>query len=243
MTTAETIYNTLLNTKRTWTPVAMTAGALAPGASEVIHRALSLRFLELPVGEFITEACRRDIPEASRVLLQSNVVDEERHDKALNFAADAHPDTHQFTDTADQFVEAVVSHPDHTVLKAMVLERSIFFVLLPMFRFLGDAGLRTVSADISRDERVHVAANSLVCAELGLTCSPTLDKLRRDIIEWVVSPLMADHPENRYLSRSFWVDQSDHLLYTGKAPGFDETRRARMPAFFEHNNQNLPQYA
>jgi hypothetical protein len=47
--------------------------------------------------------------------------------------------------------DAWTAHPDHTVLKAMVAERSIFFVLLPFFRFNGDAGLRTVSADISRD--------------------------------------------------------------------------------------------
>ena len=57
--------------------------------------------------------------------------------------------------------QAWVDHPDHTILKAMVAERSIFFVVLPLFRFLGDVGLRTVSADISRDEQIHVATNSL----------------------------------------------------------------------------------
>ena len=239
----ETIYDKLFARKRSWTPVAMTAGRLHPGAEKVIHRALALRHLELPVGQFITAGCKGDIPEASRVLLQSNVVDEARHDEALTYAAQVHTPTPGQERDGWAFTDAVVRHPDHTILKAMVLERSVFFVLLPMFRFLGDAGLRTVSADISRDEQVHVAANSVVCAELGLKVSPSLDKLRRDIIEWVVAPLMLDHPENRYLSRSFWVDQSDHLLYTGKAPGFDETKRARMPAFFEHNNQNLPQYA
>ena len=33
--------------------------------------------------------------------------------------------------------------------QAMVAERAIFFVLLPFFRANGDAGMRTVSADIS----------------------------------------------------------------------------------------------
>ena len=51
--------------------------------------------------------------------------------------------------------------PDHTITKALVAERAIFFVLLPSFRFTGDPALRTVSADISRDEQIHVATNSL----------------------------------------------------------------------------------
>jgi hypothetical protein len=109
------------------------------------------------------------------------------------------------------------------------------------FRFNGDAGLRTVSADISRDEQVHVAANSLVCRELGLTPSPSLDKLRKATINWVMTPLKSS--TNKYLDKKFWLDSSDSLMYQGKAPELSDTKRARMPAFFEHANPNLPQYA
>jgi len=123
----------------------------------------------------------------------------------------------------------------------MVAERAIFFVLLPFFRFNGDAGLRTVSADISRDEQVHVATNSLLCRELGLTVSPSLDKLRKATINWVMQPLTKS--EDKYLNKQFWLDQSDSLMYSGKAEGLLDTQRARMPAFFEHANPNLPQYA
>ena len=42
---------------------------------------------------------------------------------------------------------------------------------------------------------------------------------------------------------SFWLDASDRLMYEGKAPQFADTKAARMPAFFEHANTNLPQYA
>jgi hypothetical protein len=45
---------------------------------------------------------------------------------------------------AKRIRDAWEAHPDHTVLKALVAERAIFFVLLPFFRFNGDAGLRTV---------------------------------------------------------------------------------------------------
>ena len=138
--------------------------------------------------------------------------------------------------------DAWTAHPDHTVLKAMVAERSIFFVLLPLFRFNGDAAMRTVSADISRDEQVHVACNSLVCEELGLRPSLSLDKLRKATIQWVLEPL-GTNTQDRYLDKKFWANASDRLMYEGKAPELSDTRRARMPAFFEHANPNLPQYA
>ncbi len=48
---------------------------------------------------------------------------------------------------------------------------------------------------------------------------------------------------DKYLSKKFWLDASDQLMYQGKAPQFSETKAARMPAFFEHANTNLPQYA
>ncbi len=113
---------------------------------------------------------------------------------------------------------------------------------MPFFRFNGDAGLATVSADISRDEQVHVASNSLVCAELGLKPSPSLDKLRKATINWIMQPLAMQH-EDQYLSKKFWLDASDRLMYEGKAPQLVTTKAARMPAFFEHDNRNLPQYA
>jgi hypothetical protein len=237
----KTPYEKLLARKRTWTPVRPTAGKLKQGSEETIFRALSLRQLELPVGEFIREATNKDVPSASLDLLKSNINDEEKHDLALGLVAEALGTDPESESEAARLTQAWIQHPDHTVLKAMVLERSIFFVLLPFFRFNGDAGLRTVSADISRDEQVHVAANSLVCQELGLTVSPSLDTLRKATIQWVVQKL--GRSEDRYLDRQFWLDQSDSLMYSGKAEGLIETKRARMPAFFEHSNNNLPQYA
>ena len=234
-------YDKLLSRKRTWTPVQTTAGQLVEGSEETIFRALALRHMELPVGDFIEDALKNEVPDASREILRSNIKDEEKHDLALGYIANALGVDEQAEAEALRLRDAWISHPDHTVLKAMVAERSIFFVLLPFFRFNGDAGLRTVSADISRDEQVHVATNSLVCRELGLTVSPSLDKLRKATIAWVVQPLKRS--SNKYLDKQFWLDQSDSLMYSGKAEGLLETKRARMPAFFEHANPNLPQYA
>jgi hypothetical protein len=235
-------YQKLLNRKRTWTPVQTTAGQLVEGAEETIYRALALRHMELPVGDFINEALKNEVPAASVGLLQSNIRDEEKHDLALGYIANALGVDEKAESEAIRLRDAWIEHPDHTVLKAMVAERAIFFVLLPFFRFNGDAGLRTVSADISRDEQVHVATNSLVCRELGLSVSPSLDKLRKATINWVMQPL-SGVDSNKYLNKKFWLDASDRLMYEGKAPELSDTKRARMPAFFEHANPNLPQYA
>jgi hypothetical protein len=234
-------YEKLQQRKRKWSPVQTTAGKLNEGAEEVIFRALAMRHMELPVGEFI-EASLSEIPVLSQDLLRSNIKDEENHDLALGYIANALGTDPKAEKEAMQIRAAWEAHPDHTVLKALVAERALFFVLLPFFRFNGDAGLRTVSADISRDEQVHVAANSLVCRELGLTPSPSLDKLRKATINWVMTPLKASHTD-KYLSKKFWLDASDRLMYEGKAPELSDTKRARMPAFFEHANPNLPQYA
>jgi hypothetical protein len=234
-------YEKLLERKRTWTPVKPTKGEVRSGAEETIKRALAIRHMELPVGEFISQGLEKEVPQAARTLLESNVKDEIKHDLALGFIVESHGSDPIAEMEAIRLRDAWIQHPDHTITKALVAERAIFFVLLPMFRFLGDAALRTVSADISRDEQIHVATNSLVCRELGLVPSNSLDKLRKATISWVLQPLKTS--PDKHLDKSFWLDASDRLMYEGKAPQFADTKAARMPAFFEHANTNLPQYA
>ena len=241
---AATPYIHLHQRKRTWTPVAVDAGQLLVGGEDVIKRALALRCLEIPVGDFINEAMRGDLPEdlGCKKLLQSNVIDEEKHDIALNYAAQAHKIPNKIEKEAQKIRDTWLELDRHPILKAVVLERSVFFVLLPIFRFLGDTGLRTTSADISRDEQTHVAANTLVCEALGLQSDKTLNSLRRATVSWVLQSLKGE-ADNRHLSSNFWLASSDSLYTRGKAEGLNETRASRMPAFFETNNVNLPQYA
>jgi hypothetical protein len=235
-------YQKLLARKRKWTPVQTTAGSVQNGAEETLRRVIALRHMELPVGDFITDALATDVPDLARELLLSNVKDEENHDVALGYIASAYGVDEKAEKEALALRDAWTAHPDHTILKAMVAERAIFFVLLPFLRWNGDAGMRTVSADISRDEQVHVAANSIVCRELNLTASPSLDKLRKATINWVMQPL-GNNTTSQYLDKKFWLDSSDRLMYEGKAPQLSQSRSGRMPAFFEHSNVNLPQYA
>ena len=57
------------------------------------------------------------------------------------------------------------------------------------------------------------------------------------------STTIATKTKERKKDKKFWLDASDRLMYEGKAPEFSDTQRARVPAFFEHSNVNLPQYA
>jgi len=241
---AATPYLHLHQRKRTWTPVEVSAGTLLNGGEDVIKRALALRCLEIPVGDFISEAMKGDLPDIKgcKELLMSNVEDEIKHDIALDFAAKAHGVSPRFEAEAEKIKQAWLELDRHPVLKAVVLERSVFFVLLPIFRFLGGTGLRTTSADISRDEQTHVAANTLVCEALGLKSDKALNNLRRATIAWTLQSLQGDS-DNKHLSSNFWLASSDSLYERGKAEGLAETRASRMPAFFETANQNLPQYA
>ena len=238
----KTPYQKLIDRRRTWTPVQTTAGKLKDGSEETIRRALAIRHMELPVGTFIEDALEKNVPDHARELLKLNVKDEEKHDLALGFIANSIGVDPQSEAEALRLRAAWEEHPDHTITKALVAERAIFFVLLPFFRYNGDSGLRTVSADISRDEQIHVATNSLVCRELGLSPSQSLDKLRKATINWVLQPL-GINTTDKYLDKKFWLDASDNLMYQGKAPQFSDTKAARMPAFFEHANTNLPSYA
>ena len=235
-------YDKLLERKRTWTPVQGNKGTLRDGSEETIKRALAIRHMELPVGEFISQGLEKEVPDNARKLLESNVKDEIKHDIALQYIVNAIGADENAEKEALRLRDAWMEHPDHTITKALVAERAIFFVLLPLFRFNGDAALRTVSADISRDEQIHVGANTLVCHELGLSPSPSLDKLRKATINWVLQPL-GINTTCKYLDKKFWLDVSDRLMYEGKAPELISTKTARMPAFFEHSNVNLPKYA
>ena len=244
MTTIQTPYQYLKQRKRTWTPTAVSAELLKAGGEDVIRRALALRCLEIPVGDFIESAMKGDLPtdEGCIELLKSNVKDEIKHDQALNLAASVHGVSPRIEAEAARICQAWLELDRHPVLKAMVLERSVFFVLLPIFRFLGDTGLRTTSADISRDEQTHVAANTLVCNALGLKTDPKINALRRATVNWVLQSLSGEATD-KYLSSNFWMRASDNLYERGKAEELTETRVSRVPAFFETSNVNLPSYA
>ena len=113
-------YQKLLNRKRKWSPVQTTAGKLVEGAEETIYRALAIRHMELPVGDFIQDALKNEVPKVARDILLSNIKDEENHDLALGYIANAIGVDEKAEAEAKKLRDAWIAHPDHTLLKALV---------------------------------------------------------------------------------------------------------------------------
>lgn len=129
----ESPYDQVISRKRKWTPVQVRAGSLKDGAEDALYRGLALRRLELPVATFLRDALRKDLPSTAGVCeaLESNIKDEERHDLALQYVIEAHGTNHKAEREADHILKAWIEAPEHPILKAAILERSVFFVLLP----------------------------------------------------------------------------------------------------------------
>ena len=228
--------------KRPWQAVPVTKGEFVPGSEETILRALAIRHLELPVKGMLMEGLKRDLPNEPGLVesIESNWQDEERHDLALGYVAAAHGTDEKAEEEAMKIRQAWLDHPAFPIAKVAVLERSIFFTILPFFRFNGDKGLRTVASDVSRDEICHAFCNTKICEDAGEKYGESLNKLRKMTALWIYDQL--GKSSNKYLDKDFWLRQSDSLFLSGKAPELSATTASVMPIFFETNALNLPAY-
>lgn len=240
-------YSRLLGRRRDWQAIQPSQDQEChPEAIPTLQKALSLASLELPVGLWVEKELQQNLvsfPPVLQHLLKLNIADETKHDLVLNRLSNVFPvpddrkeEAIKFTIEADRL--ANIYSP---IVVAGVLEVSIFFVILPMFRFLGGAGFRTISADISNDEQVHVAANIQLAIDLGYNRGKALNDFRASIIDWLVADLPLNSP-HKFLASDYWQQASDNLYRSGKSSQFDATKRAIMPAFFETSSSNLPVY-
>jgi hypothetical protein len=235
-------YTETIARKRPWTPTVGDPDPVREGSELCLQRALACRILELDVADWLeTELAWSQLPEPVAAALRSNQADEARHDQVLNMAAAAYGwDPSPEDATSQALRQEWLAHPDPPVVKAAVLESSVFFVILPLLRRFGGVTLRVVSRDISGDETAHAAVNRQLSADLGYTFSPSLSRLRRRTVEWIVEPLrVAGDPQG---TPEFWLDCSDSLLERGTAPQLRDTRRASVLAFFEVDNGRIPKY-
>ena len=235
-------YLNVLSKKRTWQPVAVAKGQVTEGAESTLLKALALRHLEIPVKELLEEGMKRELPSTPGLVetLRSNQDDEDRHLEALDYVAAAHGTNEKAEREVMSILKTWMEHPAHPIHKVSIIERSIFFVALPFFRFNGNMGMRTVSADISRDEQVQCGVHGLVAKELNEKDSESLNKLRAATSAWLFEKL-GKH-EDKWLDKDSWMRRSERLFWEGKAPDMVETRRARSISFFEAANTSLPSY-
>ena len=238
-----TFYQEQLQRKRPWEVRPVPKLPFVEEAAKTLTRALALRVLELEVKDWLEQGLKKEeLPSDVVGCLRSNQQDEEKHDQILSCCAKTYGLVSEEDDkTAQELHCAWVTHPDHPIVKAAVLESSVFFVILPILRTFGGVGLALVSADISGDESVHAAVHRHLAAELGHSYSSSLDKLRKETVAWMVNHLSV--PEAGRLGKpNHWLNASDSLLERGVSD-LVETRRGVMPAFFEIPNHALPSYA
>lgn len=238
-------YTVQYNRCRPWDVIEVSPNQkITPGSAATISKALACSQLEIPVGDWIDDTLKKSVVTPScKKILKKNIEDEIKHDAALNnlrkvFEVKSEDDVivAQFLERAKELAERV-----SPIVMAGTLESSLFFVILPMFRFLGGSGFRTVANDISNDENIHVAVNVNLAKDLGYRRNAIVNSFRKEIVNWIVSDLDKEN-ENKYLSADFWRKSSDNLYHSGKAPQLRETRRAVMPSFFEKDNRDLPSY-
>ena len=75
-----------------------------------MYRALAVRNMECPVGSFVSDSLS-EIPEKSRELLESNIKDEDNHDLALGYIANALGVDDKAEAEALRLKEAWIAHP------------------------------------------------------------------------------------------------------------------------------------
>jgi len=199
------------------------------GSEKTLSKALALSELEIPVGNWITQELAKnpDIPQFLIDFLQENIEDEVKHDEVLKNLRDVFPVQEDDIEQAKSFAEEAnrLAEIYSPLVLAGALETSVFFVVLPMYRFLGGVAFRTVSR----------------YKDLGYRRGNSIEKLRKNIIDWLVADLPTTS-DNRYLHADFWHISSRNLYTQGSSKNLSETKRAVMPSFFESSNNALAIY-
>jgi len=250
-------FSAILEKKAKWTPIEPQSTTVCSGADDFMSRALALRALEIPVGNFVESATKRDLPvdEIGLELLMDNIKDEIVHEQALdNLAKVFKPLKSEDEEEVKNILSSWLELNEHPISTARVIEAGVFFPILTMFRYIGDITARQVSADVSKDETLHVDTNYRICKSLGIEkCGRGADKLRRRTIAWLFEPLqdkeVADtlkesfgDSQKKFSDFDFWMTQSDNLCNRGIAPDLTATRNTRALSFFEIAKVNQPEY-
>lgn len=240
-------YKKQMNRRRAWDVIDVSPNQrIVTGSERTLSKALAMSQLELPVGDMIKSELEKsvDAMDSNLVnLLKLNQNDEVKHDEALRRLRAVFTVREEDDARVSDMVKhaATLANLYSPITVAGTLEASLFFVILPMYRFLGGSGFRTVANDISNDENIHVAVNVQLAQDLGYRRGNKLNTFRKDVIDWLTEDLDAE-ADNKYLSADFWKATSNNLYSSGKAPQLRETRRSVMPSFFEKNNMDLPKY-
>jgi hypothetical protein len=197
-----------------WTPRKAVSPAKSP-AHPTIVRAVGLRGLEIPVGEWTAQFCETIKDDAVEVILSGHINDEENHDTQLEFLAE-YLGAKLVPEAADQLVDRWLTLECHPLLKKMVLEAGVFFPLLGMMGVYskGDIFIQNVRQWISSDESAHVASSRAIIDFLRkqgqvITVPPGLLPLVADTIRYICGGVDEDK----------WLKASRSGVTTGRIEG------------------------
>lgn len=199
------------------------------GVDEAIQRTLALGlFLELPVGEWVLDGRKRELnnlPESAKILLQTNIADEAKHDKGFRLANEAYFISKSVLSEAQGIANEWLSNVDHPLVKARNAETGVFLPAgLAILRLVGGKSLSDMAEQIARDESRHVTTNELAIRDLGFNPgSPTqsIRELIKVTLDWLVGDLNVPSDEIGELydfNKAFIMEESDNLIERGIAP-------------------------
>jgi hypothetical protein len=212
------------------------------GIPAVIERCLALALcLEIPVGTWIAEATRQELPvdELTLRLLRSNIGDENVHLHAFKRAVEVYPVSDSVLADAEAIAQEWITAPGHPIEKAALTEVGVFVpATLAVLRIFGGQSLSSLAASISKDEQRHVSTNRGVLKDLGydpFAPSLSLDVFRYHTLAWMLDGLNV--PEMA-LDKDFFIECSTELVKHGYSRELDQlTAGADYVPPFEKENR------
>jgi hypothetical protein len=219
------------------------------GIDGVISRVIAASLvMEIDVREYIKDVVTKlkdnDVSPAARLLLESNINDENVHYNQFVRAQEAHKVLD--TDLGDAFLlsEQWINADAHPLQKAALLEVGVFVsASLPVILRCGDHGLAWLSQMVAGDEQRHVATNLGCLQKLGMNpfeFPENLESLRRETISWLIGDFKV---KEWGLSNDWFIKQSDSMVsqgYSAPLEMFTSAYRDTMP--FEVSNTELVYY-
>ena len=216
--------------------------SVAPEVAQCLSRCLALTELEPAVAIFVREGLDRGdknkIGSDAINTLELNILDEEKHEIALNRAKLATINYQPEHETeAKVVVQAWKDLSDNPIVTTAVLEQSCFMLMLVLYSRFGGGSMRITSNDISSDEQRHAASNRAVSMLLGVKPSKAMLKLREDTVAWFSEGL-----DYQGFTQERMLRNSLKLLKAGKTD-FTETAEGIVYAPFEISGGQKSAYA
>lgn len=224
------------------------------GIPEVVERVLALQLvLELPVGRFVSEASKSELPVSATIkkLLFSNIGDENVHERAFRQASEVYPISQRVQGEADAIAQEWIEASGHPIEKPTLLECGVFTPALAFLQVCGGQSLQGVAAQVAKDEQRHVATNRGVMRKLGMdpaNPAPHLELRCRETLDWLFDglsvPVTAHGPWffKTDLDKDFLIEEAVNLVRYGISPGLNQLLEGAaiyVPPFEKENSEFL----